>query len=75
MTHTVGDGFFKKSERYKLNPEFSPKHVGMPWAVCDASDFVKPSAIIMAQKYKVTEEAVPLFKAYNTFEHSGMSYD
>ena len=48
MTHTVGDNFFKKSQRYKLNPDFSPKHVGMPWSIVDASDFVKPSAIIMA---------------------------
>lgn len=75
MTHTMGDNFFKKSQRYKLNPDFAEKHVGMPWSIVDACDYVKPNAIIMAQKYKVTQEACPLYKCYNTFEDPNQSYD
>lgn len=43
LTLTQGDNFFKRSERYRENPDFSPKHVGMPWTMMDACDYVRPS--------------------------------
>ena len=45
MSNTMGDTFFKRSERHRGNPDYSPKHVGMPWAVSDACDYVRPSAV------------------------------
>ena len=50
LTQTIGDSFFKKSERYKMNPDFSPKHVGMRWSIIDAGDYIKPTA---AQKQQM----------------------
>jgi hypothetical protein len=75
MTITQGDNFFKKSERYKENPDFSPKHVGMPWAISDACDYVRPNATQMNYKYLITESAVPLHTAYKGYEHAGLTYD
>jgi len=71
----TGDSFFKRSERYKANPDFAPTHVGMPWSIVDASDYVRPSALQMADKYKITQGVVPLHKAYNTFESPALNYE
>lgn len=59
MTQTLGDNFYRRSERYRENPDYSPKHVGATWAVHDACDFVRPSANQMNFKYIETENAVP----------------
>lgn len=69
------DDFFKRSERYKMNPDLSPKHVGMKWSIIDASELVRPNDAQMREKYAMTQSSFPLHKAYNTFEHSGMSYE
>ena len=75
MTITVGDNFFKKSERYMKNPDYSPKHVDANWAVKDACDYVRPSATQMQGNYSVTEGSVPLFKAYNIYENANQNWD
>jgi hypothetical protein len=51
VTISNGDNFFKRSQRYRENPDFSPDHVGMPWAIMDACDYVRPSAGQMNYKY------------------------
>lgn len=74
LTMTMGDTFFKRSERYKENPDFSPRHVGMPWSIVDACDYVRPSAVQMNHKYTFTEQSVPLHKAYNVYENPALTY-
>lgn len=44
MTQTMGDNFWRQSERYRENPDYSPKHVGATWATSDACDYVRPNA-------------------------------
>lgn len=75
ITKLTGDNFFKKSERYRMNPDLSPKHVGMQWSIVDASELVRPNDAQMREKYSLTQTSFPLFKAYNTFENSGMTYE
>lgn len=75
LTETVGDHFFKRSQRYRENPDYSPKHVGATWAVSDACDYVRPSATQMGFNYTLTENSVPLYKAYNIYENSGQNWE
>lgn len=58
-----------------MNPDLSPKHVGMQWSIVDASELVRPNDAQMRDKYSLTQTSFPLFKAYNTFENSGMTYE
>lgn len=44
LAKTGNDSFFKKSLRYRANPDLSPKHVGMSWSIVDACDAIKPNA-------------------------------
>jgi len=37
------DDFYKRSLRYKANPDLHPNHVGMAWSIVDACDTVKPT--------------------------------
>ena len=43
LTKQGRDDFFKRSERYKMNPDLSPRHVGMKWSIVDASELVRPN--------------------------------
>ena len=74
MTNTVGDNFFKRSQRYRENPDYSPKHINLNWAVSDACDYVKPSAEQMQWKYVVSENTVPMHKAYNCYEDANLGW-
>ena len=74
MSNTIGDTFFKRSERYRENPDYSPKHVGMPWTVVDASDYVKPNSSIMNwNNTTVMDNTMPLHKAYRVYEDANLS--
>lgn len=44
LTQTIGDNFFRRSQRYRENPDYSPKHVAANWVVSDSCDYVRPSA-------------------------------
>lgn len=37
------DDFYKRSLRYKANPDLHPNHVGMAWSIVDACDTIKPT--------------------------------
>jgi hypothetical protein len=58
-----------------MNPDYQPTHVGMPWAIQDACDYVRPSATQMAYKYSVYEQAVPIHKQYRVFEDPKLNYE
>ena len=75
LAKTGNDSFFKKSLRYRANPDLSPKHVGMSWSIVDACDAIKPNAQQMREKYRVTETSMPLYKAYNQYENPNLSYE
>lgn len=47
----------------------------MPWTIADACDYVRPSAAQMNFKYTVTENSVPLQKAYNVYENPALTYN
>mmetsp|Transcript_3431 Transcript_3431/g.5828 ORF Transcript_3431/g.5828 Transcript_3431/m.5828 type:complete len:82 (-) Transcript_3431:1405-1650(-) len=40
-TKKGNDRFYQSSLKYGANPDLSPKHVGMQWAIVDACDTVK----------------------------------
>lgn len=75
LTQTVGDTFFRRSQRYRENPDYSPKHVGATWAVSDACDYVRPSATQMNYNATLNESSVPLYKAYNIYENSNQNWE
>ena len=63
------DTFYKTSLKYRANPDLQKEYVGMPWSIVDASDSVRPNAQQMKEKYEVTENSRPLFKAFNGYEN------
>ena len=71
----MGDTFYRRSQRYRENPDYSPKHVGATWAVSDACDYVRPSAMQMNYNYMLTENSVPMYKAFNIYEDANMGYE
>lgn len=68
-TRKTGDNFYKTSLRFGKNPDRSPNHVGVGWAVSDTCDYVKPSKEEMEAKWGKTQSIFPLYKAYNVFEN------
>jgi hypothetical protein len=75
LTQTIGDNFFKTSERYRKNPDRLQKHVAASWALKNSCDYVRPNATQMQNQYQVTENRVPLFKAYNIYENAALGWD
>ena len=73
LTQTMGDNFFKESERYKMNPDYSPKHVGAKWSLNDACDYVKPTSTTLKELFTIKEMSSPLAAAYNTYENPGLN--
>jgi len=61
--------------KYHANPDLQREYVGMPWSIKDASDSVRPNAQQMREKYEVTENSRPLYKAYNGYENPKQTYE
>ena len=68
LTQTIGDNFFKNSERYKMNPDFSQYHTGIDWSLVDAGDWVKQNATLMHPSYKS-----PIQNAYMIYENANLT--
>ena len=75
MTLNLGDNFFKTSERYRENPDYSPKHVGMPWTCFDASDFVRPTGKLMNWQQTQVDGAMPLPQAFKVYEDANLTQE
>lgn len=53
-----------------MNPDYSPKHVGVGWSIMDTCDYVKPTLNDMLDRFNRTTGSMPMHKAYNTYEET-----
>ena len=70
ITKKGNDTFYKKSLKFGANLDLQDKHVGMQWTLEDACDTVKLNQHQMEDRFRKTENSLPLWKAFNTYENT-----